>query len=224
MNNAIETIKVLLAEDHVVVRQGTRELLEREPDLEVVVEAGDGEQAVQLAADLKPDVVIMDIAMPRLNGIEATKRIKAILPSSAVLILTGYDYDEYIVSLLDAGAAGYLLKSVGGDELIGAIRAVHAGEPVLHPVVIRKLMTLFMPMVARQAIRPFGPLSERETEVLKLVAKGLTNKDISQQLSISIRTVQAHLRSIFKKLAIGSRSETVLYGLRRGWFSFEELA
>jgi NarL family two-component system response regulator LiaR len=220
----MEAIKILLAEDHVVVRQGTRQLLEREQDLEVVGETGDGEEAVQLATVLKPDVIIMDIAMPKLSGIEATKQIKALLPSVAVLILTGYDYDEYIFSLLEAGAAGYLLKSVSGDELINAIRAVNAGEPVLHPVVIGKLMTRFK----LQAVRPTGGraselLSEREVEVLRLAAKGMSNKEIGDILFISVRTVQAHLRSIFNKLAVGSRSEAVLYGLKRGWFTLEDL-
>jgi len=220
----MDRIRVLLAEDHVVVRQGTRQLLEREQDLEVIGETGDGEEAVQLAAALKPDVIIMDIAMPKLSGIEATKQIKALLPSVAVLILTGYDYDEYIFSLLEAGAAGYLLKSVSGDELIDAIRAVNAGEPVLHPVVIGKLMTRFKPSAARPAeARPLELLSEREMEVLRLAAKGMSNKDIGEALFISVRTVQAHLRSIFNKLAVGSRSEAVLYGLRRGWFTLEDL-
>jgi len=220
----MDNIKILLAEDHVVVRQGTRQLLEQEQDLEVIGEAGDGEEAVQLAVQLKPDVVIMDIAMPKLSGIEATKQIKALLPSVAVLVLTGYDYDEYIFSLLEAGAAGYLLKSVSGEELVNAIRAVSTGEPVLHPVVVRKLMNHFKP----SATGPTGArllelLSKRETEVLRLAAKGMSNKDIGEVLFISIRTVQAHLRSIFNKLGVGSRSEAVLYGLKRGWFTLEGL-
>ena len=218
------SIRILLVEDHVVVRQGTRQLLEREQDLKVIGEAGDGEEAVQLAAQLNPDVIIMDVAMPKLSGIEATKRIKALLPSVAVLILTSYDYDEYIFSLLEAGAAGYLLKSVSGDELINAIRAVNTGEPVLHSVVIRKMMTRFESSATRPTgDRPLELLSEREMEVLRLAAKGMGNKDIGEALFISVRTVQAHLRSIFNKLAVGSRSEAVLYGLRRGWFTLEDL-
>jgi len=166
----------------------------------------------------------MDVAMPKMSGIEATKQIKALLPSVAVLVLTGYDYDEYIFSLLEAGAAGYLLKSVSGDELVGAIRAVHAGEPVLHPVVIRKLMTRFKPPAVKPAgTRPLELLSEREMEVLGLAAKGMGNKEIGEALFISVRTVQAHLRSIFNKLGVGSRSEAVLYGLKRGWFTLEDL-
>ena len=217
-------IKILLVEDHVVVREGTRQLLEREHDLEVIGEAGDGEEAVRLAAQLIPDVIIMDISMPKLSGIEAAKQIKTLLPSVAVLILTAYDYDEYIFSLLEAGAAGYLLKSVSGDELIDAIRAVKAGEPVLHPIVIRKLMTRFGPSATTPTeTRPLELLSEREMEVLRMAASGLSNKAISDGLFISVRTVQAHLRSIFNKLGVGSRSEAVLYGLRRGWFTLEDL-
>ena len=220
----MDRIRILLAEDHVVVRQGTRQLLEREQDLEVIGEAGDGEEAVQLASQLKPDVIIMDVAMPKLSGIEATKRIKALLPLTIVLVLTGYDYDEYIFSLLEAGAAGYLLKDVSGDELISAVRAVYAGEPILHPVVLRKLMSRFIPPAAEPAsARSVEVLSEREMEVLKSAAKGMGNKDIGKALFISERTVQAHMRSIFNKLGVGSRSEAVLYSLKRGWFTLEDL-
>ena len=220
----MNTIRILLAEDHVVVRQGTRQLLEREPDFEIVGEAGDGEETVRLASQLKPDVVIMDVAMPKLSGIEATRQIKELLPSTIVLVLTGYDYDEYIFSLLEAGAAGYLLKDVSGDELIDAIRAVYAGEPMFHPRVLRKLMSRFSPPVAGPApARPAEALSEREMEVLKSAAKGMSNKDIGKVLFISERTVQAHMRSIFNKLGVGSRSEAVLYSLKRGWFTLEDL-
>ena len=216
-------IRILLADDHVILRQGTRELIQREEDLEVIGEAGDGEEAVRLAELLKPDVIIMDIAMPKLGGIEATRRIKTFSSSVAVLILTGYDYDEYIFSLLEAGAAGYLLKSVSGDDLIDAIRAVNAGEPVLHPVVIQKIINRFKPQAGGQdSARPSELLSEREVEVLSMAAKGMSNKEIGFSLSISVRTVQAHLRSIFNKLSVGSRSEAVIYGLKKGWFTIED--
>ena len=220
----MKTIRILLAEDHVVVRQGTRQLLERERDFEIVGEAGDGEEAVRLASQLKPDVVVMDVAMPKLSGIEATKQIKAVLPTTRVLVLTGYDYDEYIFSMLEAGAAGYLLKSVSGDELISAVRAVYAGEPMIHPTVLRKLMARFKTPAAEPApVQPLPPLSEREMEVLKVAAQGMSNKDIGGTLFISERTVQAHMRSIFNKLGVGSRSEAILYGLKKGWFSIEDL-
>ncbi len=220
-------IRILLADDHVVVRQGTRQLLEREEDFEIVGEAGDGEEAVRLASQLKPDVIIMDVAMPRLSGIEATRQIKAQLPATIILVLTGYDYDEYIFSMLEAGAAGYLLKNVTGDELVNAIRAVYAGEPMIHPAVLRKMMTRFKtPTPAAASAPPVHappPLSEREMEVLKIAAKGMSNKDIAQELFISERTVQAHMRSIFNKLGVGSRSEAMIYGLKKGWFSIDEL-
>lgn len=220
----MDKIKIILAEDHVVVRQGTRQLLEREPDFEIIGEAGDGEEAVKLATKLPADVIIMDVSMPTLSGIEATRQIKALVPSVAVLVLTGYDYDEYIFSLLEAGAAGYLLKSVSGDELVGAIREVHAGEPVLHPVVLQKLMNRFKSSTpGPSGARPDELLSEREMEALGVAAKGMSNKDIGKELNISVRTVQAHLRSIFNKLGVGSRSEAVLYGLKRGWFNLEDL-
>jgi len=220
----MKTVRILLAEDHVVVRQGTRQLLEREKDFKIVGEAGNGEEAVRLAQELKPDVIIMDVAMPKLSGIEATKQIKAVLPATSILVLTGYDYDEYIFSMLEAGAAGYLLKNVSGDELIGAVRAVYAGEPMIHPTVLRKLMTRFKTPVSKPApLKAASPLSEREMEVLKVAAKGMSNRDIAGELYISERTVQAHMRSVFNKLGVGSRSEAILYGLRKDWFSIEDL-
>jgi len=217
-------IKVLLAEDHVIVREGTRDLIQREPDMEVIGEAGDGEEAVDLVNRLYPDVVIMDIAMPKLNGIEATKQIKALHPAISVLILTAYDNDQYIFAILEAGAAGYLLKNVRGRELIDAIRAVHAGESVLYPTVARRVIShLMSPVSSTAETQTIEPLSEREMEVLKLAAKGISNKDIAKELFLSPRTVQAHLGNIFNKLGVGSRTEAILCGLRRGWFTLEDL-
>jgi len=217
-------ISVLLAEDHVITRQGIRRLLEDERGLTVIGEAGDGEEAVQMVTDMKPDVVIMDIAMPKLNGIEATRQIKLIHPRTAVLILSAYDDDEYVFALLKAGAAGYLLKSVSGDELTRAIQAVYKGEPVLDPIVARKVMNYFrLPGKVAGLERPSEHLSNRETDILKLAAKGMTNKDIADKLHLSNRTVEGHLRTIFNKLGVGSRTEAVLYGLRKGWFTLEEL-
>ena len=216
-------IRVLLAEDHVIVREGTRELVQHEPDMEVVGEASDGEEAIQLAAKLRPDVVIMDIAMPKLNGIEATKQIKELYPATAVLVLTAYDDDQYIFALLEAGAAGYLLKNVRGRELIDAIRAVYAGESVLHPAITRKVIESFMPAGKPAERRIAEPLSEREMEVIKLAGRGMSNKDIAEELSLSVRTVQAHLGNIFNKLGVGSRTEAVLYALKKGWVALEDL-
>jgi NarL family two-component system response regulator LiaR len=220
----MDTIRILLVDDHVVLRQGTRQLLEHEQDIQVIGEAGDGEEAVRLALELKPDVIVMDVALPKMSGIDATKRIKELMPSATVLVLTGYDYDEYIFSLLEAGAAGYLLKDISGDDLVDAIRAVCAGEPVLHPTVVTKLMARFKSQDARPAApEPEAILSEREMEVLKLAAKGMSNKDLGEALGISIRTVEAHMRSIFNKLGVGSRSEAVVLGLRKGWFTLDDI-
>jgi DNA-binding NarL/FixJ family response regulator len=159
-----------------------------------------------------------------MNGIEATKKIKEILPGTKILVLTGYDYDEYIFSLLEIGAAGYLLKDVSGDDLVGAVRAVYQGEPVLHPAVMRKLMNRFKTPTTRQTETPIDVLSEREMEVLKLAVSGKSNKDIADGLNISLRTVQAHMRSIFNKLGVGSRSEAIVSGLKKGWFSLEDIS
>jgi len=220
----MNSINVLLAEDHVITRQGIRRLIEDEKGVKVIGEASDGEEAVQMATDLKPDIIIMDIAMPKLNGIEATRQIKLISPRTAVLILSAYDDDEYVFALLKVGAAGYLLKNVSGDELARAIRAVYKGEPVLDPIVARKVMNYFkLPGKARGLERPSEHLSNRETDILKLAAKGMTNKDIADKLHLSNRTVEGHLRTIFNKLGVGSRTEAVLYGLRKGWFTLEEL-
>jgi NarL family two-component system response regulator LiaR len=219
----MSNINVLLAEDHVITRQGIRRLLEDEKGVTVIGEASDGEEAVQMATELKPDIVIMDIAMPKLNGIEATRQIKLISPRTAVLILSAYDDDEYVFALLKVGAAGYLLKNVSGDELTRAIRAVDKGEPVLDPIVARKVMNYFtLPDKGRGVERPSEHLSNRETDILKLAAKGMTNKDIADKLHLSNRTVEGHLRTVFNKLGVGSRTEAVLYGLRKGWFSLEE--
>jgi len=173
---------------------------------------------------LKPDIVIIDVAMPGMNGIEATKKIKEILPGTKILVLTGYDYDEYIFSLLEIGAAGYLLKDVSGDDLVGAVRAVYQGEPVLHPTVMRKLMNRFKTPNSRQTETPIDVLSEREMEVLKLAVSGKSNKDIAETLNISLRTVQAHMRSIFNKLGVGSRSEAIVSGLKKGWFNLDDIS
>ena len=217
-------IRIVLADDHVILRQGTRQLLEHESDMEVVGEASDGAEAVQLVSKLKPDIVIIDVAMPGMNGIEATKKIKEILPGTKILVLTGYDLDEYIFSLLEMGAAGYLLKDVSGDELVGAIRAVYMGEPVLHPTVMRKLMDRCKTVSTQQIETPASVLSEREMEVLKLAVSGKSNKDIAEALNISLRTVQAHMRSIFNKLGVGSRSEAIVSGLKKGWFRLEDIS
>ena len=204
------------------MREGTRTLLQREEDLEVVAEASDGKEAVQLAITMHPDVVVMDFAMPKLNGIEATRQIKAITPSVAVLVLTAYDSDQYIFAFLEAGAAGYLLKDVHVDEVVKAIRAVHAGESVLHPSVARKVIDRFAVAAEGHGEAPIPEqLSRRELEVLRLAARGMSNREIALKLSISVRTVQTHLSHVFSKIGVGSRTEAVVYGLKRGWITIQ---
>ena len=217
-------IRVMLVEDHVLVREGTKELLDREDDMEVIAEAGDGQEAIRLAADHRPDVILMDIAIPRLNGLEATKRIKTANPKPAVLVLTAYDDDEYILAFLEAGAAGYLLKDVSASDLIKAIRAVYAGESVLHPAVTRKVID-YIAGQRTEAQQPSNPahLTDRELEVLKLAASGMTNREIGCTLDISARTVQVHLSNTFGKLGVGSRTEAVLYAVREGWLSLKDV-
>jgi len=208
-----------------VVREGTRQILEQEADLKVVAEAGDGQEAVQLAGTFKPDVAIIDIAMPKLDGIEATKEIKARYPTIAVLILTAYDDDQFVFSLLEAGAAGYLLKSVRSRELIDAVRQVYAGESVLHPLIARKVLNHFVPPPGKPSgQKPSEVLSEREMDVLKLATRGLSNQDIAEELCLSVRTVQAHLGHIFNKLQVSSRTEAVVHALKEGWVTFEDIS
>jgi len=216
-----QPIRVVLADDHAVVRRGIREFLEEEGDIVVVAEAGDGAQAVALVAELQPEVAILDIQMPVLTGIEATRRIRAEHPGVKVLVLTAYNDDPYIFALLQAGAHGYLLKTADSSQLAGAVRAVQRGEPALDPSVTRRMVEQLT------AGRPAGAagiaetLTERELEVLRLAARGLTNKAIGQALGISDRTVQGHLANLYAKLDAGSRTEAVTEGLRRGWIVIE---
>ncbi len=207
-----------------ITRQGIRRLLEDEQGFTIVGEGNNGEEVVRLVTEMKPDVVIMDIAMPKLNGIEATRQIKLSNPRTGVLILSAYDDDEYVFALLKAGAAGYLLKSVSGDELIRAVKAINKGEPVLAPSIAMKVMNYFkLPEKVPAMEGDSEHLSDRELDIIRLAAKGLTNKEIADNLHLSYRTIEGHLRDIFNKLGVGSRTEAVLYGLKKGWFTLEEL-
>jgi NarL family two-component system response regulator LiaR len=220
----MEKIKVLLAEDHSVVREGLRELIERQEDMRVVGEASDGEEAVSLANELSPDLVLMDIALPKLTGIEATRRIKELHPFITVLVLTAYDNEEFIFALLEAGAAGYLLKNVGSQELLDAIHAVYNGDSVLYPTVAAKVFKHLQLEKDRKYAKQERAeiLSGRELEVLRLGAEGLANKQIAQELSVGERTIQSHWRNIFNKLGVNSRTEALMAGLRRGWVVLEQ--
>jgi DNA-binding NarL/FixJ family response regulator len=210
-------IRVVLADDHAVVRKGIREFLEEAGDIEVIAEADDGAEALRLIEEDPPDVAVLDIRMPEVTGVEATQRIKAHFPDVQVLILTSYDDDPYVFALLQAGADGYVLKTASGDEVVHAVRTVHQGESALSPEIASK--------VVRQATsgRPEGAaeqvenLTDRELDVLRLAARGLTNRAIGHEMSISHRTVQGHLQSIYGKLNVNSRTEAVTEALRRGW-------
>lgn len=217
-------ISVIIADDHRVVCEGTRELLQKAGDIEVIGVAGDGEEAVKLAKELKPDVAILDIAMPRLSGIEATKQIKAICPNTAVLILSAYEYDQYVFALLEAGATGYLLKDVSSQKLIDSVRGICAGELVLHPVAARKAQNYFLGTASKYEQPRAQTLTDRETEVLQLVAKGHTNRQMATDLNVSRRTVQCHLRNIFNKLQVDSRTQAVIAGLKKGYLILEDIA
>ena len=218
---APQTITLLLVDDHPVVRKGTRELLEGESDLKVLGEAGNGEEAIAQTRALNPKVILMDVSMPGMNGIEATRAIKAENPGVGVLVLTSYDDDAYVFALLEAGAAGYLLKNASEDDLLGAVRAVAAGESALHPSIARKVLERFS--TVSTPTPPEDDLSSRELEVLRVAATGRTNKEIARDLDISPRTVQVHLANIFSKLGVGSRTEAVLYGIKRGWINPKSL-
>lgn len=221
----MEPIRVVVADDHPLFRAGVCDRLTAvDRCIQVVGEAGDGETAAELAERLRPHVVLMDIAMPRLNGIEATRRIKARCPEVAVLVLTVYDYEQYVYALLEAGAAGYLLKTVDVAELARAVRRVYEGESVLSPPIARKVLARFCPpgLPAGQ-VKFWGRLSEREQEVLQLAARGLSNKEIARELGVGLRTVHTHFRRVFDKLGVASRTEAVVYALRRGWLHLEDL-
>jgi DNA-binding NarL/FixJ family response regulator len=215
---------VLLADDHPLLRQALRDLLKKEDDFEIVAEAGDGEDAIRLATELKPDVVIMDISMPKLDGLEATRQIKATCPEIAVLTLTVHNDDESIIEILQAGAAGYVIKSVFGDELVQAVRAVVTGDMVLSPLIGQRLLKYAARYPTKPVLLEAGEkLSTRELEILKLTAKGMMNKDIGLSLGLDLRTVKGHLSNIFSKLRVGSRTEAVITGLRAGFLTLDDL-
>lgn len=210
----MEQIKVLIADDHPVVREGLFAMLSRQPDFKVVGEAKDGVEAVEMARRLNPDVVLMDLRMPEMDGVEAMRQIKSTNPDIKFIILTTYSDDEYIFSGLEAGARAYLLKDAPREELFKAIRAVHKGESLIQPVVASKLIDRFAELSRRA---PSGEqLTERELEILQLMAKGAANKEISAQLSISESTVKTHISNIFQKLGVNDRTEAVTEALRRG--------
>lgn len=217
----MEKIRVLVADDHLLAQQGLRRILEKEEDIECVAMAKNGKRAVELARKSLPDVALIDVAMPGMSGIEATKAIKASCPSTAVIILSAYDYDHYVRACVEAGASGYLLKNdVLPRRLVNAIRTVHGGTNVFD----RKAGDIMRKMAISKGKR--GPdsdeLRNRELQILKLVIKGMSNKEIASELCISEQTVGTHLANIFKKLGVQSRVEAMLYALKKGWDSLNE--
>jgi len=214
--------KILIADDHAVFREGVRKLLEEDKDLQVVGEANDGIQAVKMATELKPDIVIMDIIMPKLSGIEAAKQIKAALPTTAIIMLSAYNYDSYVLAALQAGVVGFLSKRTHSSELLRAIKSVHDGEPILDPTVAYKVLARLVCTDDSLTKTIRGDLHNRELEVLGLAAKGMASREIAQKLVISERTVQTHFSNIFRKLNVGSRTEAIIQALKLGWLSLED--
>jgi DNA-binding NarL/FixJ family response regulator len=206
----MRTVRVLLAEDHAVVREGTRQIVEADPAIEVVGEAADGAEVVTLASRLRPDVVLLDLHMPVLNGIEATRRILADAPDARILILSAYDDEDYVSAALDAGAAGYLLKSAHGQEVVAAIHAVAEGQVVMDARIARRALS-------RRDGPPADQPTAREIEVLRLAARGLRTKDIAAELGTSPRTIEAHLTSIFNRFGVATRTEAVMHAASRHW-------
>ena len=210
-------LRVLLGDDHTIVRHGLRKILEERPDWEVVAEAGDGRSAVRQALDLQPDVVILDIGMPLLNGIEATRQITRRLPSTAVLILSMHAQEAYVTQALHAGAKGYLLKDSAGAELIDGVTAVSAGKSFFSPAVAKVMLDDYVRHLADKGIVDrYDSLSEREREIFQLVAEGHSNKEIAELLSVSPATVETHRAHILQKLDVHNTAELVLYAVRRG--------
>jgi NarL family two-component system response regulator LiaR len=218
-----EKIKVLIVDDHRVVRQGLRTFLDLNDDIQVVGEAGDGEEAVDLAARLAPDVVLMDLVMPRLDGIAATSRIKALSLGAKVIALTSFTEDDKVFPAIQAGASSYLLKDVSPDALVEAIRAAHRGEARLHPEVLRKLMeqVAAQPGSGKPADGP--QLTEREGDVIRLVAQGKSNREIATALVISEKTTKAHISNILGKLGLDDRTQMAIYAIKNGLVDMDQL-
>lgn len=218
----MEKIRVLVADDHPVYREGLCRFLGEEGDIEVVARPEGGEEAVRLAEELRPDVVIIDVAMRPLNGIDAARQIKSISPDTAILMLSAFGYESYLLSSLHAGAAGYMLKNARINDIISAVRMLFRGEAVFDLKGISGILGRLQGEGDYRQ-RQFVELHSREVEVLKLAAKGMTNKEIATNLGISERTVQTHIFNILRRLGVGSRTEAVLHALREGWFTLDDL-
>lgn len=210
-----DSITVLLVDDHSVVRQGVKAFLVTQPDITVVGEAGSGEEAIKLAGQYVPDVILMDLIMPEMDGVEATRRVKQVSPRSQIVVLTSYHEDEHIFPALKAGALSYILKDISAEELASAVRKAAAGEAVLHPRVAARVIKELQGK-RQDALNPFTELSERELEVLKLIADGMSNADIAATLVLSEKTVKGHVSNILGKLHLVDRTQAAVYAWREG--------
>ena len=212
-----ESVRILVVDDHTIVRQGLKALLEAQPDFQVVGEADNGREAVKKAQELSPEVVIMDIAMPILNGLEATRQIKRVLPETKVIALTMYNDEEYVFQILKSGASGYLIKETAVNELITAIRSIRMGNPFFSPAISRKIMESYLREDAEK--KPKGEsdkLTNREKEVLQLIAEGYTNNEIGNLMNISVKTVETHRAHIMSKLDIHDVAGLIKYAIKKG--------
>jgi two-component system, NarL family, response regulator LiaR len=214
---AEDAIRVVLIDDHTVLRDGLKLLLSLEPDIQVVGEAGNGSQGIAVAEQLAPNVVVTDVGLPDVDGVEVTRRLREELPETRVLVLTVHDEDHYVFTLMQAGASGYLLKNAAGDDLVNAIRAVVAGKPWLQPEIAQRLMAFAggRPAAPKSGLDSLiEPLTSRELEVLRLLAGAASNREIAQRLKISPRTVETHLANIYGKLGVRGRTEAMLWAIR----------
>jgi len=216
MMATVEKIKVLIVDDHQVVRQGLRTFLELQDDVLVVGEAGDGQTAIEMVQRLNPNVVLMDLVMPRLDGISATRQVKSLTPNVKVIALTSFTEDDKVFPAIQAGASSYLLKDVSPDNLIEAIRAAHRGEARLHPDIARKLMEQVARQTASSHDYQVNDLTEREHDVVRLIAQGRSNQEIAQALVISEKTVKTHVSNILSKLQLEDRTQLAIYAIKRG--------
>lgn len=218
----MEKIKVLVADDHPAFREGLCRFIAEEQDMEVIAQPEDGEQAMQMARELLPDVAVMDVAMPRVNGIEAARQIKTMLPSVTILMLSAFDYESYLLASIRAGAAGYMLKSTPVGDLVNAVRMVYRGEALYDLKTISKIMSQ-LTIEGDNIKKVPSKLHSRELEVMRLAARGMSNKEIAENLGISERTVQTHMSNIFKRIKVSSRIEAVLYAIQEGWLTLDDL-
>jgi len=211
-------IKVLIVDDHALLREGIRSLLASHDDIEIVGEATNGSEALEKVREVAPDVILMDIAMPIMDGLEATRRIRKQNPNVRIIILTQYDRKDYVLSSIKSGASGFIPKNVIISELVSAIRTAHSGDAFLHPSVAKMVIEDYLRQVEPS---PYDRLTDREREVLKLVAEGLTNQEIANLLSVSVKTVLGHRTSLMEKLGIHNRTELIKYAIRKGLIAID---